>query len=687
MSATKTQNSILLALNFQLTARTSFWRALVEMTIAGTALALLGYLLAWIIGSPWGEILGYVLFGFYLWPAWRLEPGTGGLVRRGLRALAWVVLFGSLGSLAGWLITKYVPYPGLYLGIDLGELRLPFAQFLVNNLLFVLSMFVPVRVLLTLWAYGQVRLRWQLTFSYLLVGNLATLFIPFALISYVSIASLSIAPPLIDSTTAAERAADALKALVQRGAAPGEVAAQLQGMLDGTTRLPMPAGKEVEFDAVPPSFNGVRRMTALRSDGIVLASAGERAFTSGAWLPADEARRMTLLLERVRSGGCANGRPADGPIADRAACAILGERGELVGWLLVENNVDSVFQLGAEFSRVVTIVLTSVSLTLVTALIAIVLILPLALGVGYLLARRLTRRLERLTAATADVAAGDLSRRVEIESLDEVGQLSANFNHMAERLAEREHALADEAARTEALLRANRRLVANVSHELRTPLATLRGYLEVLEQQHGDHLPAHDMEVIQREARRLTELIDDLFTLARAEAQQLPLSIETVDASALAQRLVETLAPLARRERQVELVAALPADLPVVRADRMRLEQVLSNLVQNALRHTPPGGIVAIEGIADGEETVTLTIADTGVGIPPDELPLVFERFYRSDGSRARDTGGAGLGLALVEELVTAMGGHLTAASEPGRGSRFSVSLRRAELPIAALVS
>jgi signal transduction histidine kinase len=119
----------------------------------------------------------------------------------------------------------------------------------------------------------------------------------------------------------------------------------------------------------------------------------------------------------------------------------------------------------------------------------------------------------------------------------------------------------------------------------------------------------------------------------------------------------------------------------------MRLEQVLSNLIQNALRHTPPGGIVAIEGIADGEDTVTLTIADTGVGIPPDELPLVFERFYRSDGSRARDTGGAGLGLALVEELVTAMGGHVTAASEPGRGSRFSVSLRRAELPIAALVS
>jgi signal transduction histidine kinase len=405
-------------------------------------------------------------------------------------------------------------------------------------------------------------------------------------------------------------------------------------------------------------------------------------------LPADDAQRVLLLLEQARGGGCVNGRPADGAVSDRAVCAISGQQGELAGWLLVESNIDSSFQFGAEFSRVVTLVLSSVSLTLVTALIAIIMILPLSLGVGYLLARRLTQRLERLTAATGDVAAGDLGRRVDVESLDEVGRLSADFNSMAEQLGARERALADEAARAEALLRANRRLVANVSHELRTPLATLRGYLEALEQAHGDHLPAHDLEVIQREARRLTELIDDLFTLARAEAQQLPLTIEAVDADALAARLVDTLAPLARRERQIELVAALPADLPPVRADRTRLEQVLLNLVQNALRHTPPGGIIAIEGRADpGSATVTLTVADTGVGIPAEDLPLVFERFYRSDSSRARETGGAGLGLALVEELVTAMGGSVAATSEPGRGSRFSVALPQATKADVALVS
>lgn len=183
------------------------------------------------------------------------------------------------------------------------------------------------------------------------------------------------------------------------------------------------------------------------------------------------------------------------------------------------------------------------------------------------------------------------------------------------------------------------------------------------------------MSVIQGEMRRLTALIDDLFTLARAEAQQLPLTVETVDAAALIRRLVDMPAPLARRERQVELVAALPDELPPVRADWARFEQVLLNLIQNALRHTPPGGIVAFEGAA-ADDGVTLAVADTGVGIPAEELELIFERFYRSDSSRARETGGAGLGLALVRELVTAMGGSVSAESTPGRGSRFSVVLR-----------
>jgi signal transduction histidine kinase len=309
---------------------------------------------------------------------------------------------------------------------------------------------------------------------------------------------------------------------------------------------------------------------------------------------------------------------------------------------------------------------------------AMIVILPVAGGgVGYLLAGRLTKRLERLTAAAGDIAAGNLARRVPIDSEDEVGRLATDFNTMAAKLAEREHALAEAAQRAEALLRANKRLVADVSHELRTPLTTVRGYLEALAHEHGDKLPQRDLQVIESELQRLTHLIEDLFTLARTEAQQLPLQIGPTDVHALATKLVNALAPLARRERQIEIIAALPDALPHVCADETRLEQVLQNLLQNALRYTPAGGIVALEAtIAD--DHVTLAVADTGMGIAPDELPRVWERFYRSDRSRARETGGAGLGLALVKELVTAMGGTVSAESAVGRGSKFSITLQRA---------
>jgi signal transduction histidine kinase len=175
----------------------------------------------------------------------------------------------------------------------------------------------------------------------------------------------------------------------------------------------------------------------------------------------------------------------------------------------------------------------------------------------------------------------------------------------------------------------------------------------------------------------MAALVEDLFTLARAEAQQLPLNLEAVDARAVVGHLAETLAPLALRERQIEIVTALPADLPPVRADRVRLEQVVLNLLQNALRYTLPGGIIAVEGSAD-DGVVTLAVDDTGVGIPSEELPLVFERFYRSDSSRARESGGAGIGLALVSELTAAMGGRVAVESTPGRGSRFSIALPQA---------
>ncbi len=669
-------------------ARVGFWRAQVEMFVVGQACALVAYPLAWLVGSPLVELVSLPLMSFYAIAAWRLEPGKGGLLRRGGRVLAWVLLYATLEGVIGWNVMRFMPHSGQVFGIRTENLHMSLAEYLPNLLVMVCGLFIPTRMLLALWAAGRARLRWHLTFSYLLVGILTTLLIPVALGVFIGISSLFTTPVQTRSADLARLAAEALGPLLRSDVSPGQLTPVLQGLMAGHTRLPVPAGPgaedfepaagaRAETDGTIPTFGGVRRMLVLRPDGVVLGSAGADAPAPGSALPADDAADLALLLAQVRGGGCANGRPSDGPLADSAACAILDERGTLLATLIVENMNDGRFQWAAAITRVMSTVLVATTMTLLISLIVVVIILLLAFGVGYLLARRLTRRLEGLALATGDLAAGNLTRRVEIDSPDEIGRLSGDFNVMAGRLEERERALAAEVARTEALLRANRRLVADVSHELRTPLATLRGYLEALEQEHGEQLPAHDMSVIQGEMRRLTALIDDLFTLARAEARQLPLTVELVDAAALIRRLVDTLAPLARRERQVELVAALPDELPPVSADRVRLEQVLLNLIQNALRHTPPGGIVAFEGAA-GDDGVTLAVADTGVGIPAEELALIFERFYRSDSSRARETGGAGLGLALVRELVTAMGGSVSAESTLGRGSRFSVVLRPA---------
>lgn len=298
-----------------------------------------------------------------------------------------------------------------------------------------------------------------------------------------------------------------------------------------------------------------------------------------------------------------------------------------------------------------------------------------ATGVAYLLSRRLVRRLERLGEATDALAAGDLAARVQEGRADEVGQLARRFNGMAADLGRTLHELEDERDRVSGLLEARRQLVASVSHELRTPVATVRGYLEAALRQDGAAPPPlrADLEVMEREIGRLQRMIDDLFTLARAQVGRLELRIAPVEVGQITRRLVETAAPLAWRSRQVQVVAETGADLPPVRADAQRLEQIVSNLLSNAIRHTPPGGLVAVSA-ADEGECVRIDVQDTGDGISPDVLPHIFERFVRGEGEGGD---GAGLGLALVKDLAEAMGGTVEAASTPGEGSRFSVRLPR----------
>jgi len=296
--------------------------------------------------------------------------------------------------------------------------------------------------------------------------------------------------------------------------------------------------------------------------------------------------------------------------------------------------------------------------------------LPLSALFSVLVARRTTRRLERLASAASALRKGDLEARVEVSGEDEVAQLQADFNAMAGELASTLHDL-------EVQRDARRALVANVSHELRTPVSTMRATIESALDHWGERPPSslrRDLEVMRGEVLRLQRLIDDLFSLAQVDAGRPALELRPSAVAPLVRRMVDAVAPLAWQSGQVQVSAQLPEGLPAAEVDPARLEQVLANLLRNAVRHTPPGGIVVVSA-AEEARSVRIEVRDTGEGISPADLPHIWERFYRGRDVVAREdeTRGAGLGLALVKELVEAMRGEVAVESTAGEGSRFTV--------------
>jgi signal transduction histidine kinase len=254
----------------------------------------------------------------------------------------------------------------------------------------------------------------------------------------------------------------------------------------------------------------------------------------------------------------------------------------------------------------------------------------------------------------------------------------------AQRLAEAAAAAQREQARAVRAERSRQELIVNVGHELRTPTANIRGHVESLliglEGNAGATPPTadalrHHLGIVERETQRLGSLIDELLTLARADAGELRLELAPVAADEVVEEVYQSLAPLALRERQVTLVRRVQPALPPAIADRQRLVQVLLNLVRNGVAYTPEGGIVALTAERSDGGSLVLTVADTGIGIPAESLPHVFERFYRADPSRTRASGGFGLGLAIVHDLVKAMGGSVEVESKVGEGTRFRVIL------------
>jgi signal transduction histidine kinase len=232
-------------------------------------------------------------------------------------------------------------------------------------------------------------------------------------------------------------------------------------------------------------------------------------------------------------------------------------------------------------------------------------------------------------------------------------------------------------ARAERSDQSRRELIVNASHELRTPVASISAHVESLLKPGRaiDDETRRYLTVVATETERLGSLVDDVLVLARADADELHLDIRAVAIPQLVDDVCDALAPLARRERNLNLVHSSAPGLRRAMADRDRLGQVLGNLIRNAVNHTPEGGIISVEA-SDSGDRVTVAVSDTGIGMEPGEVALIFDRFYRSDQSRARGTGGSGLGLSIVRDLLAAMGATIDVDSAPGRGSTFRILLR-----------
>jgi signal transduction histidine kinase len=277
-----------------------------------------------------------------------------------------------------------------------------------------------------------------------------------------------------------------------------------------------------------------------------------------------------------------------------------------------------------------------------------------------LLTRRILGPVEALTRAARQLESGDLAARVSEERADEIGELARAFNRMANALRRNEET--------------RRNMVGDVAHELRTPLTNLRAQIEAIQ----DGLaPSDDRAVasLHEETMLLAGLVDDLQDLALADAGELRMSFAGVSIRDSIDRAVKAYAARAEA-KNIGLATVVPAFLPPVRADEKRLGQVLRNLLENALTHTGQGGMISISISASADAAgARVTVADTGEGIPAEDLPRVFERFYRTDRSRSRETGGAGLGLSIVRQLVLAHGGDVSIDSTPGRGTSVSFSL------------
>lgn len=284
-----------------------------------------------------------------------------------------------------------------------------------------------------------------------------------------------------------------------------------------------------------------------------------------------------------------------------------------------------------------------------------------ALITSFFLSRSLTQPLSKITRAVSGLQKGDLNQQVEVTSNDELGSLASSFNAMAQQLAKNE--------------KLRRTLTADISHELRTPLTTLKSYLEAFKDK---VLPptGENIAGLQEEVNRLERLVEDLQDLSLVETRDKDLTTAEANPAAVIRKVYALYRPLLQEKSITSKVTPMPEEM-ILEINETSLERILHNLLSNAVKYTPSGGEVAInlsEKKSKAKHSVQITVYNSGPGIEEKSLPYIFERFYRCDPSRSRKTGGAGIGLTIVKELVESQGGSISVASSESKGTTFTIS-------------
>lgn len=628
--------------------------------------------------------LAYIWLGF--WLGWRLTLGSCPRWLQALRLAAWcwsaAAIFHLTYLFAGNLLAKSDP------GLFQWRLDQPFQRLIESTpklgTIFMLVWLVFQGIRKTLhqfWSRSKRRLQTTLTLRFILtvIFTLAlVLFLP----ALIFAAGISIAIPVeAEAGLYAQQVAASLETMPagQRGQT---VDILFDWLSDGSV---LPTSPKTTYSILvyvyrlPAQFI-FRRLCGLAwldPEGNVISANGILAsHSSPEWSAEDEAAWISIFGSAVQGDRdiLNNSRrvySVDGVPRLYGAAPVEDSSGRVEGVIIA--CVQMSFPLGAPANRATPLVVFSL-IVLTFGLAALCVFPPAAMVsfvIGHRMARNITLPLRELSIAAKAMTDGDLAHRAPLDRSDELGDLAHQFNLMAGQLQSTLDALQNESDRVAELAHAQQELVANVSHDLRTPLASLKAHIESLES-HPELLSKY-LPILQDETTRLARMVEDLFALARLEARELDVNLTYIELPSLIKKTLASFSDQAWNDHRLVFEVDVPEELPEVRADPQRLEQVLTNLLTNALRYTPEGGIITVSSREVGAEWVEVRVTDTGIGISTEDLPHVFDRFYQAD--RARTRSGAGLGLTIAKSLIEIMGGKIGAESALGEGSSFWFTL------------